>query len=98
MDVNTDMNRAIEMSIVDLFTKMIFGQVAELSERELSIIQALRLADDNISMDSYQEMGVYLRALGVQEMIGLVSRVKQHLDRGEMMPLVPSSAQSEFHA
>ncbi len=92
MDQHVDMTSATEMSIVDLFTKLIFGQVEELSEQELSIVQALRIADDNISMDSYQEMGVYLRALGVQEMIGLVARVRSGVARGApMMPPLPSS-------
>lgn len=95
MDVETDMSHASEMLIVDLFTKLIFGQADELSEQELSIVQALRMADDNISMDSYQEMGVYLRALGVQEMIGLVSQVKQGMANGELM-MPPLHAGPDF--
>ncbi len=95
MDQPVDMKRASEMMIVDLFTKLIFGQVDQLCDQELNIVQALRIADNNISMDSYQEMGVYLRALGVQEMIGLVSRVKLAVAQGELMPL-PVSAQTGF--
>jgi hypothetical protein len=85
MDVETDLSHATEMLIVDLFTKLIFGQADELSEQELSIVQALRVVDDNILMENYQEMGIYLRALGVKEMIGLVSRVKQGMNNGELM-------------
>ena len=83
------------MLIVDLFTKLIFGQFDELSEQELSIVQALRVADDNISMDSYHDMGIYLRALGVQEMIGLVSLVKQGMANGELM-MPPHHAGPDF--
>lgn len=98
MDQHVDMISATEMSIVDLFTKLIFGQAEELSEQELSIVQALQIADDNISMDNYQEMGVYLRALGVQEMIGLVSRVKSSVALGDlMMPPLSGSPSTLKH-
>ena len=71
-----------EMLIVDTFTKLIFGGEAPFSDHELSIVQALRLVDPNVALDSYREMGVYLRALGVQEMISLVSQVKDCLGNG----------------
>ena len=71
-----------EMVIVDTFTKLIFGEDADYSNQELLIIQALRSADQNISLDSHREMGVYLRALGVGEMIALVSRVQGQLASG----------------
>ena len=71
-----------ELAIVDLFTKLIFGTAVNFSAQELTIVQALRCSDENISMDGSREMGVYLRALGVEEMIQLVSRVKNLLDQG----------------
>ena len=67
-----------EMEIVDTFTKLIFGMAEDFSARELDIIQTLRLVDANISLDQVDEMGVYLRALGVKEMIKLVSLVRQN--------------------
>ncbi|MEP0203780.1 MAG: hypothetical protein ABJ084_05890 [Halioglobus sp.] len=68
-----------EMAIVDTFTKLIFGESAQYSSQELLIIQALRLADANVALDSHGDMGGYLRALGVAEMIHLVSDVQQQL-------------------
>jgi hypothetical protein len=71
-----------EMAIVDTFTKLIFGQESQYSDRELQIIQALRMIDHNVSLDDHHDMGIYLRALGVREMIGLVSRVYGTMVRG----------------
>jgi len=67
-----------EMAIVNAFTKLIFGDEAN-SPRELSIIQAFRSVDASILRDSHEELGEYLRNLGVREMIQLVSRLRQHL-------------------
>ena len=71
-----------EMAIVDTFTKLIFGEESEYSDGELRIIQALRAVDDNVALDCHGDMGVYLRALGVREMIGLVSRVRSAMVQG----------------
>ena len=68
-----------DMSIVDTFTKLIFGEDAAYSNQELRIIQALRAVDNNVALDSHREMGVYLRALGVREMISLVGQVQAQL-------------------
>lgn len=65
------------MEIVDTFTKLIFGASQDYSGRELAIIQVLRQADGNIGLNGLEEMGVYLRALGVAEMIKLVRQVRQ---------------------
>ena len=73
---------ASEMAIVDTFTKLIFGEEDTHSSGELGIIQALRTVDVNVALDSRQDMGEYLRALGVQEMIHLVSLVRQQLVSG----------------
>ena len=75
---------ANEMAIVDTFTKLIFGEVDTYSIRELDIIQALRTVDVNVALDSRQDIGEYLRALGVQEMIHLVTRVRQQLISGSV--------------
>ena len=70
------------MAIVDTFTKLIFGEEDDYSAGELSIIQAFRTADANVLRDSHGDMGEYLRALGVREMIDLVSRVRGQLFSG----------------
>lgn len=71
-----------EMSIVDTFTKLIFGEEADYDNGELRIIEILRIVDSNVSFDSHQDMGAYLRALGVQEMIKLVSSVRRAILNG----------------
>jgi hypothetical protein len=75
-----------EMAIVDTFTKLIFGEEQDYSERDVLIIQALRAADLTIASDSRREMGEYLRAMGVREMIGLVTRVQAELSDGAPIP------------
>ena len=73
---------ASEMAIVDTFTKLIFGEVDRLSSREKLIIQAFRLVDAGVAQDDHREMGRYLRAMGVAEMIHLVTRVQACLTDG----------------
>ena len=79
-----------EMEIVDTFTHMIFEDEA-ISSRELRIIHALSEVDPNVTLDSFAEIGAYLRALGVEEMIKLVSRVRYWLSEHEPVPLDNSS-------
>ena len=81
-----DMHAPSELVIVDLFTKLIFGGEPVLDEAELSIIAALRLVDSNVMLDDLQEMGIYLRALGVKEMIALVRQVKQQMESTTVQP------------
>ena len=85
-----------EMVIVDTFTKLIFGEDVEYSDQELQIIQALRNADHNVSLDNHRDMGVYLRALGVGEMIGLVLRVQEQLSTG--VPVIAGSVSAPGHS
>jgi hypothetical protein len=75
-----------EMTIVDTFTKLIFGQESEYSDSDLQIIQTLRHVDDHVLVDSHRDMGIYLRALGVREMIALVSQVRQALSSSAPHP------------
>ena len=67
---------ASEMAIVDTFTRLIFGEEDLFDAAELRIDEALRLVDADMAGDSLREMGCYLRALGVAEMIQLVGRVQ----------------------
>ena len=71
-----------EMAIVDTFTKLIFGEETRFSDVELLIVQALRGAEPNVALDGHRDMGVYLRALGVGEMIKLVSLVQRRMASG----------------
>lgn len=86
-----------EMAIVDTFTKLIFGEDKRYSASELLIIQALRVVDHNVSMDAHREMGDYLRALGVGEMIALVSRVQAQLAGGAPAITRPMAAPGHLH-
>ena len=86
MDCASTDNEPSEMEIVDTFTKLIFGVDQDFSVKELAIIQTLRQVDDNIALDSQREMGIYLRALGVAEMIKLVRRVRQAYPPQEQTP------------
>ena len=72
------MGPVTEMAIVDTFTKLIFGDEGY-SERESLIIDAFQSMNPDVRRDSYQEIGEYLRNLGVREMIQLVSRLRQHV-------------------
>lgn len=71
-----------EMAIVDTFTKLIFGEETRYSDTELLIVQALRSTEPNVALDGHRDMGVYLRALGVNEMIKLVSLVQKQMASG----------------
>ena len=71
-----------EMAIVNTFTKLIFGDEG-FTARELSIIQAFRSVDAGVLRDSIDELGQYLRSLGVREMIQLVSRLRQHMTESD---------------
>ncbi len=85
----SDVSAVSEMAIVDTFTKLIFGEVDHYSTQELLIIQALRMVDTNVLFDSHRDMGQYLRALGVGEMVQLVSRVQTQLR--EQLPAILDS-------
>jgi hypothetical protein len=80
-----------EMSIVDTFTKLIFGEEEQYSSAELQTIQALRMVDSNVALDSHRDMGIYLRALGVKEMIALVTQVQEQQASGSsvVLPAMP---------
>ncbi|MCX2982679.1 hypothetical protein EYC98_17595 [Halieaceae bacterium IMCC14734] len=66
-----------ELAIVDLFTKLIFGADAELSQTELHILGALRAVESSLLLQSGRDVGFYLRALCVSDMITLVNRVHE---------------------
>ena len=94
---NNEDSPVTEMAIVNTFTKLIFGD-GGYTERESMIIQAFRAVDNCVLRDSHQEMGEYLRNLGVREMIQLVSRVRQYIKENietltaKRGPAAPSSS------
>jgi hypothetical protein len=85
-----------EMLIVDTFTKLIFGEGSRYTDGELAIIQALRQVDANVALDSHLDMGVYLRALGVREMIILVGQVRSFMADDMALP-IPSAGLATGH-
>lgn len=87
---NLETGQVSEMAIVDTFTKLIFGEESHYSNRELIIIQAFRSVDHNVVFDSHRDMGAYLRALGVGEMIKLVSKVQGQLVGDDSLLTDPS--------
>ncbi|HEY6131108.1 MAG TPA: hypothetical protein VIV27_03780 [Halioglobus sp.] len=95
MNMQSDANKnnaespVTEMAIVNTFTKLIFGD-GSYTAKELMIIEAFRSVDANVLRDSPQEMGEYLRNLGVREMIQLVSRLRQHIK--ENIETLPSNS------
>ena len=67
-----------EMTVVDTFTRLIFGD-SDFSDGEIEIIETLRVVNPDVWCDTYPQMGEYLRNLGVREMIQLVSRVREQM-------------------
>jgi hypothetical protein len=78
-----------EMEIVDTFTKLIFGGEAHYTDLESLIIQGLRTADPYLTLDNHTDMGRYLRALGVKEMVKLVSQVRLEMALGHTLRPAP---------
>jgi hypothetical protein len=78
-----------EMEIVDTFTKLIFGGEAYYTDLESQIIQSLRTADSYLILDNHADMGRYLRALGVKEMVKLVSQVRLEMALGHTLRPAP---------
>jgi hypothetical protein len=87
----SEVGKISEMAIVDTFTKLIFGEDKPYSSQELLIIQALRMVDTNVVFDSHRVMGQYLRALGVGEMVQLVSRVQRQM-REQAPPILDGAS------
>ena len=75
-----------EMAIVDTFTKLIFWEEQGYTEHDLLVIRALRSVELAVAGESHLEIGEYLRAMGVREMIGLVTRVRAELIAGRAVP------------
>ncbi len=93
---SSEVGPASELAIVDTFTKLIFGE-EEFSSRELSIIQALRVVEGQLRSQGHRDMGIYLRALGVREMIELVGSVRIQLASGVALSAATSPTPRVAH-
>ncbi len=93
---SSEVGPASELAIVDTFTKLIFGE-EDFSSRELSIIQALRTVEGQLRTQCHRDMGIYLRALGVREMIELVGSVRVQLASGIPLPETSSPTPRVAH-
>lgn len=69
-----------EMLIVDTFTRLIFADIAQFDARERRVLAALRSVNANVLRDTPEQIGEYLRTLGVREMIHLVARIREHIE------------------
>jgi len=79
-NLSTEGEVVSKMAIVDTFTKLIFRD-EHFSAQERAMLDALRAVDMYIRADDQSEMGHYIRALGVEEMVQLVSAVSEYLAR-----------------
>ncbi len=72
-------SHGVEMDIVDTFTRLIFADEDGFGQREHAIVEALRCCEPQLDAGDTSQMGEFLRALGVTEMIALVSRVHNRM-------------------
>ncbi len=70
-----------EMSIVDIFTQLIFDAESELDDREELILDLLADHDEVLLNASRRDFSEYLRAMGVDEMIKVVAILKSQYER-----------------
>ncbi len=70
-----------EMSIVDVFTKLIFDADSVLDETESLIVEILGQIETSLFEASRRDISEFLRAMGVDEMISTVGQVKRSLDQ-----------------
>lgn len=70
-----------EMSIVDVFTKLIFDADSVLYETESQVVEILGQVEASLYEASRREISEFLRAMGVDEMISTVGQVKRSFDQ-----------------
>jgi hypothetical protein len=78
-----------EMSIVDIFTKLIFDADSQLNDCEEIIYQLLIHHEDTLLKASRRDVSEYLRAMGVDEMIKTVAILKAVYEKQQGL-LIPS--------
>jgi hypothetical protein len=87
-----------EMSIVDIFTKLIFDAQSALDESEVQILALLTHYDETLLKASRRDLSEYLRAMGVDEMIKVVSVLKSEYEKqGGLLASVISSHEHPAH-
>ncbi|MEH6557537.1 MAG: hypothetical protein V7459_06580 [Oceanicoccus sp.] len=82
---NNDKGTVDEMSIVDVFTKLIFDAEAVLNDTEVQIVDCLGLIESSLTHSPRREIGEFLRSMGVDEMISLVATVKCKMDQQQLI-------------
>ncbi len=82
---NNDKGVIDEMSIVDVFTQLIFDADAVLNDTEVQIIDCLELIEGSLTHSSRRDVGEFLRSMGVDEMISLVAKVKRKMDQQQLI-------------
>ena len=70
-----------EMSIVDIFTKLIFDAESALTENEAWVVELLSQIEPGLCGVSRRDLSEYLRAMEVQEMINVVARLKAFMEK-----------------
>ena len=69
-----------EMSIVDVFTKLIFDADAQLANAESLVLDYLGQVNPTLINVPRRDISEFLRSMSVDEMIHLVAKVKNHMD------------------
>ena len=82
-----------EMSIVDIFTKLIFDADTKLAEAEVYVVDLLRQIDQDLLEGSQRDISEHLRAMGVDEMITLVAQIKKKMDQQQNLVANEQSSQ-----
>jgi hypothetical protein len=70
-----------EMSIVDIFTRLIFDAESPLNVEEARIVELLCHVEPGLSGVSRRDLSEYLRSMGVEEMIQVVARLKHFMEQ-----------------
>ena len=70
-----------EMSIVDVFTNLIFDADSRLDETGFLVVEALGQIESSLFEATRCDISEFLRAMGVDEMITTVGQVKRSLDQ-----------------
>jgi hypothetical protein len=81
VSVGDDSAMIDEMSIVDVFTKLIFDADSFLNDTEILILESLCDVECSLLNASRRDLSEYLRSMGVDEMISIVGMVKNVLDQ-----------------
>ncbi|MEE8058364.1 MAG: hypothetical protein V3T17_11085 [Pseudomonadales bacterium] len=84
-----------EMSIVDIFTRLIFDADSDLGDTEILVIEELAQIDHSLVQASRRDVSDYLSSMGVNEMIKLVAQIKRHIDCQQ--DLIAANQSSQRH-